>query len=60
MTRRGSWRLLLLFVLAVPSLLLGLVLVTGGQAAWAEEKKNDRAVRLLKVRLTQLITFASR
>ena len=47
MTRRGSWRLLLLFVLAVPSLLLGLVLVTGGQAAWAEEKKNDRAVRLL-------------
>jgi hypothetical protein len=47
MMRKGSWRLLLLFVLAVPSLLLSLVLVTGGQAAWAEEKKNDRAVRLL-------------
>jgi|RhiMetdeSRZDD1v2_1073273.scaffolds.fasta_scaffold05727_9 hypothetical protein len=47
MMRKGSWRLLLLFVLAVPSLLLSLVLVTGGRAAWAEDKKNDRAVRLL-------------
>jgi hypothetical protein len=45
MARNGSWRLLLLLVLAVPSLLLSLVLPSG--QAVAEQKKNDRAVRLL-------------
>jgi hypothetical protein len=47
MARNGSWRLLLLLVLAVPSLLLSLVLLPSGQAVGAEQKKNDRAVRLL-------------